>query len=169
MRVLTQRRRGTEKGNRWLLCAPEPLCKICLLVVLATGPIIAVADEREELLARSPRVVAEQLAKVYGQKLDQVAYIPALPLVAKVRLSELSGDASHRAEVEKIVAPYLAGDKSPVPKAGNEQAGHLIFAELARQPLTPNPSPPRGEGNVDRQRWIELCRNAADQIFDENG
>src|SRR5688500_58743 len=158
MRVLTQRRRGTEKGNRWLLCAPEPLCKICLLVVLATGPIIAVADETEERLNRSPREVAEQLAKVYGHKLDQVAYIPALPLVAKMRLSELTGDASYREEVAKIVAPYLAGEKSPVPKAGNEQAGHLIFAELAA----------RSEGN-ERERWIQLCRAAADRAFDLQG
>ena len=81
--------------------------------------------------ARSPRQVAEQLAAVYGKKLDQVAYIPALPLVAKLRLSELTGEPKYREEVDKIVAPFLRGDKSPVPKSGSEQAGHLIFAELA--------------------------------------
>ncbi len=52
---------------------------------------------------RTPRQVAEQLAAVYGQKLDQVAYIPALPLVAKLRLSELTGDRQYAEEVEKIV------------------------------------------------------------------
>jgi rhamnogalacturonyl hydrolase YesR len=44
----------------------------------------------------------------------------------------------------------------------------LIFAELAR-PLTPGPSPTRGEGSKDRERWIALCKVAADQIFDADG
>jgi rhamnogalacturonyl hydrolase YesR len=102
--------------------------------------------------------VAEQLAAVYGHKLEQVAYIPALPLVAKLRLSELTGEAKHAEEVRKIVGPFLRGEKSPVPKSGSEQAGHLIFAELAA----------RSEG-PDRERWVTLCRAAADQIFDKEG
>src|SRR5262245_32872692 len=100
---------------------------------------------------RSPRQVAEELAKVYGHKLDQVAYIPALPLVAKLRLSELTGDAQYRDEVAKIAQPFLAGEKSPVPKSGSEQAGHLIFAELAS----------RSTGK-ERERWVSLCKAAAD-------
>jgi unsaturated rhamnogalacturonyl hydrolase len=112
----------------------------------------------EALRSRTPRQVAEQLAAVYGHKLDSVAYIPAVPLVAKLRLSELTGDPSHAAEVAKIVAPFLLGEKNPVPKAGNEQAGHLIFAEMAL----------RAEGK-DRERWITLCRAAADQIFLKTG
>ncbi len=116
------------------------------------------ADEKAARLARSPRQVAEQLAAVYGHKLDQVAYIPALPLVAKLRLSELTGDAAHREEVGRIVAPFLAGEKNPVPKSGSEQAGHLIFAELAA----------RFQGK-DRERWLELCRAAADQAFTKDG
>jgi unsaturated rhamnogalacturonyl hydrolase len=81
-----------------------------------------------------------------------------LPLVARLRLSELTGDKSHRAEVEGIVAPFLAGEKSPVPKNGSEQAGHLIFAELAAR-----------TSGAGRERWIVLCRAAADQIFDQQG
>src|SRR5438045_2764107 len=50
-------------------------------------------EGQAERLARSPRQVAEQLAIVYGKKLDQVAYIPALPLIAKLRLSETTGEA----------------------------------------------------------------------------
>jgi unsaturated rhamnogalacturonyl hydrolase len=119
---------------------------------------IAQADEQANRLNCTPRQVAEQLAKVYGRKLDQVAYIPALPLVAKLRLSELTGDLSHREEVARIVAPFLSGEKSPVPKSGSEQAGHLIFAELAAQ----------AEGK-DRDRWIELCRAAANQALDKDG
>lgn len=107
---------------------------------------------------RSPRQVAEQLAAVYGKKLDQVAYIPALPLVAKLRLSELTGEPKYAEEVARIVAPFLRGERSPIPKSGSEQAGHLIFAELAK----------RASGK-DRDRWIALCRTAADQIFDKAG
>ncbi len=131
------------------------------LVLLATvtraqeGPSAA---EQRERLARSPRQVAEQLAAVYGKKLDQVAYIPALPLVAKLRLSELTREPKYAEEVDRIVAPFLRGEKSPVPRSGSEQAGHLIFAELAR----------RANGK-DRDRWTQLCRNAADQIFDQGG
>lgn len=102
--------------------------------------------------------VAEQLANVYGNRFEQVAYIPALPLLAKLRLSEQTGDPRYAKQVENLVAPYLNGDRSPVPMSGSEQAGHLIFAALAD----------RSEGTV-RQRWIQLCRSAADQIFDSEG
>jgi len=116
------------------------------------------ASKDPERLARPPKHVAEQLADVYGRKLNQVAYIPALPLVAKLRLSELTREPKYAAEVDQIVAPFLRGDSSPVPKSGSEQAGHLLFAELAL----------RANG-TDRERWILLCRNAADQIFDKDG
>jgi unsaturated rhamnogalacturonyl hydrolase len=111
-----------------------------------------------EKLARSPRQVAEQLASVYGKKLDQVAYIPALPLIAKLRLSEATREPKYAEEVDRIVAPFLRGDKSPIPRSGSEQAGHLIFAELAW----------RSKGK-DRERWTLLCRSAADQIFGKDG
>lgn len=114
--------------------------------------------EDQERVARSSRQVAEQLAAVYGKKLDQVAYIPALPLIAKLRLSDSTRAPKYAAEVDQIVAPFLRGDKSPVPKSGSEQAGHLIFAELAL----------RSQGK-DRERWTLLCRNAADQIFGKDG
>ncbi len=136
---------------------------IALLVPLLMAAVVIAQENRPdnqvaENVARSPQTVAEQLAAMYGKKLDQVAYIPALPLVAKLRLSELVREPKHAAEVEAIVAPYLNGEKSPVPKSGSEQAGHLIFAELAR----------RAKGQ-DRERWTQLCRNAADQVFDQDG
>jgi unsaturated rhamnogalacturonyl hydrolase len=111
-----------------------------------------------EKRARTPRELAEQLAAVYGKKFDQVAYIPALPLIAKLQLSEVTGDPRYAREVDALVAPFLRGDKSPVPRSGSEQAGHLLFAELAG----------RSQGK-DRERWIALCRLAADQIFDKAG
>ena len=127
-----------------------------LLAVFFTSALRA--DDLDARLARSPRQVAEELGKVYGHKLDQVAYIPALPLVAKLRLSELTGDQSHAEEVKPIVAPFLSGERSPVPTSGSGQAGHLIFAELAS----------RSQG-AERERWIALCRAAADQIFGADG
>lgn len=107
---------------------------------------------------RTPRQVAEQLAAVYGRTLDRIEYIPALPLVAKLRLTELTGEQKYAEQVNTLVAPYLRGDKSPVPKSGSEQAGCLIFAELAN----------RAQGK-DRERWTLLCRGAADQIFGKDG
>jgi rhamnogalacturonyl hydrolase YesR len=108
--------------------------------------------------SRNPQQVAEQLADVYGHKLDQVAYIPALPLVAKLRLSEMTKDTRYADEVHKIVQPILTGEKSPVPKSGSEQAGHLLFVALAVRAKEP-----------DRSRLIALCRLAADQVFDDSG
>ena len=115
-------------------------------------------QQREIKTDVTPQKLAEQLAAVYGHKLDQVAYIPALPLVAKLQLSELTGDEKYAKEVDAIVAPFLRGERTPVPKSGSEQAGHLIFAALAT----------RAQGQ-DRERWILLCRNAADQIFGPDG
>jgi len=136
---------------------------IALVLVQPLGAGVSAQEklsekDAAERVARSPRQVAEQLAGVYGKKLDQVAYIPALPLVAKLRLSELTRDPKYTAEVEQIVGPFLRGEMSPVPKSGSEQAGHLIFAELAARAKGP-----------DRERWVQLCRVAADQIFFKDG
>jgi hypothetical protein len=129
-----------------------------LSIVLPSGVGFSQETDVSARRARTPKQVAEQLAAVYGKKLDQVAYIPALPLVAKLRLGVLLHEPKYAEEVDRIVAPYLRGERSPVPKSGSEQAGHLVFAELAL-----------GSKGADRDRWIELCRDAADQIFDQDG
>jgi rhamnogalacturonyl hydrolase YesR len=121
-------------------------------------PLKGSVKPEADRLTRTPRRVAEQLAAIYGNRFEQVAYIPALPLVAKLRLSELSGDMKYAERVNILVAPFLRGEKSPVPKSGSEQAGHLLFAELAPRALGKN-----------RERWIRLGRAAADQIFGEDG
>lgn len=123
-----------------------------LLFSLSLSASSATAQNRE------PRQVAEQLASVYGHNLDQVAYIPALPLVAKLTLTELTQEVRYAAEVHTLVEPFRANQKSPVPKSGSEQAGHLIFAAMAEH-----------SAGTDRERWIALCRSAADQIFDSSG
>jgi unsaturated rhamnogalacturonyl hydrolase len=132
------------------------LCSMAVLLVLGFAAHGEAGGAKGDV--RTARVVAEQLSEVYGQKLAQVAYIPALPLVAKLRLSELTGEPKHAAKVHALVAPYLRGEKTPIPKSGSEQAGHLLFAELAH----------RAKGK-ERERWVQLCRAAADQIFGKDG
>ena len=108
-------------------------------------------------LRRSPVKVAQQLAAHYGHKLEQVAYIPALALLGRIRLADLSRDASHLADVGRIVKPYLDGEKATLPErpSGSNLSGHLVFAELARV--------------TNKTHYIELARVAADLGFDNKG
>ncbi|HUG81734.1 MAG TPA: glycoside hydrolase family 88 protein [Bryobacterales bacterium] len=108
-------------------------------------------------LDRTPLEVVRQLAQHYGHKLDDVAYIPALALVGRIRLGDLSGEPSHLADVERIVAPYVSGDKPTLPEniSGSNLSGHLVFSELAR--VTGN------------RRYTALAQAAADLGFDEQG
>lgn len=115
---------------------------------------------RRELIARvkrSPREVAEQLAKVYGQDLPTVQYIPAMALVGRLRLGELTGDASHRGDVERIVSPFLSGDKPALSakSGGSEFAGHWVFGSL--YDATKN------------NDYVRLVKAVADRAFDEQG
>jgi unsaturated rhamnogalacturonyl hydrolase len=121
-------------------------------------------DERSPLrqalqqrLERTPVEVARQLSQHYGDHLKTVMYQPALALVARLRLGELTGDKSHYGDVETIVAPYVDGSKRTLPEPANGSllSGHLIFAELAR--LSDDP------------RHTALVRRAADFGFDEQG
>lgn len=121
-------------------------------------------DERSPLrqavrqrLERTPVEVAGQLSKHYGDHLKTVMYQPALALVARLRLGESTGDASHRRQVEGIVAAYVDGSQPTLPGSANGSllAGHLIFAELAR--LSEDP------------RHTALVRRAADFGFDDTG
>jgi unsaturated rhamnogalacturonyl hydrolase len=141
-----------KTGDRELFLALD------MLIRLAPPGRSAVRQEiirRQEL---SPRTIVEELSKVYGHDLTQVAYIPALAVIGRYRLAEATNSAEEKASLEKLMAPFLSGERTPIPKSGSDQAGHLLFAELAK----------RSEGK-DRERWIELCRVAADQIFDMDG
>jgi rhamnogalacturonyl hydrolase YesR len=118
------------------------------------------SDLRKNVIARldrPPQTVATELSAHYGHHLKTVMYQPALALVARLRLGELTNDAAHRAEVERICRPYLAGEKPTLPEQANGSllAGHLVFAELARV-----------SGDA---RYVDLVRRAADVAFDENG
>jgi unsaturated rhamnogalacturonyl hydrolase len=122
-----------------------------------TGPSPA-RVELQRRVKRTPLEVATELAKIYGQDLKEVQYIPAVALIARVRLGQLTGNEKQLADVERIVAPYYSGEKKIVIKDGSGIAGHLIFTELARV-----------TDGVRRQRYMELAQAAADLAFDAEG
>ena len=114
--------------------------------------------ELQRRLDRTPLEVAQQLSQHYGHDLNQVAYIPALALMGRLRLGVLTGDTSHLSDVEQITAPYFSGDKPSDLRSGSSLSGHLVFCELAERS-----QPER------RQRYLDLARRAADLGFDEAG
>lgn len=117
----------------------------------------AARQELQRRRKRSPVEVATDLAEVYGHNLKSVAYIPALALVGRVRLSELTNDDSHFQDVLKIVEPYVSGDKSSLGSrpSGSTLSGHLVFGELAKK--------------TRDKRFVKLAQAAADLGFEENG
>lgn len=143
--------------------APPPYLKGLIQRLQAsqeTGPSPA-RLELQKRVDREPLEIAGQLAKVYGHDLGSVQYIPALALVGRLWLGELTKDPAPRKDVERIVAPYVSGEKKTLPKrfGGSHLAGHLIFTELARTAEKP----------AEKQRYLELARIAADTGFDESG
>jgi rhamnogalacturonyl hydrolase YesR len=114
--------------------------------------------ELQQRLDRTPVEIAQQLSRHYGKALPQVVYIPAMALVGRLRLGELTSDPSHLADVRQMVAPYDEGAKQTQPDNGSALSGHLIFSELAA----------RTEGPA-RERYLQLARNAADLAFGEGG
>jgi unsaturated rhamnogalacturonyl hydrolase len=134
--------------------------------VIATGTPVLLPEKiepspaRQELrrrVARTPIEVATELAQFYGHKMDSVQYIPALAVVGRVRLGELTGDASMLSDAERIGAPFREGGKESMPASGNGGviSGHLLFSELARR---------TGDAG-----WTALAKKVADYGFDEAG
>lgn len=117
--------------------------------------------ERLARLRRSPIEVAEQLAKRYGHSLKSVQYIPAVAVIGRIRLSELTQDPSHRLDAEKLVEPYLSGKQRAISDqpSGGDFSGHLVFSELARR-TTDEPK---------KAQLIALAKTAADFGFDADG
>lgn len=99
--------------------------------------------ERRSRLDRSPKQMAEELARVYGHELKEAVYIPAVALMGRLRLNYLE-------DVERIVEPYRAGTQDSLAKpTASHFSGHLLFADLYRR--TKNP------------RYRELVLAAADR------
>ena len=108
-------------------------------------------------LDRTPEKVATELTEFYGDQFKTVMYQPALSLVARLRLGEITGDPWYVEQAEEQVAPYASGETPTFPDNPNGSliAGHLVFAELARI--------------TGKQEYVDLVRRAADFGFDEDG
>lgn len=114
--------------------------------------------ELKKRLDRTPRQVAEQLAKVYGHDLGSVVYIPSVAAIARLRLGKLIDQPEHVRGVEELATPYLNGQKPLQPGSPVGMAGHLIFCELAEQ------------GNPQlRKEYDRLVRASAETAFDGAG
>ena len=116
----------------------------------------AARREMQRRLERSALQIATDLGRHYGHELDRVAYIPALALIGRTRLTELTGEGAHLADVERVVRPYLEGRTTlPERPGGSNLSGHLIFSHLAR---------------VTRKAgYTRLARVAANLGFDAGG
>ena len=98
--------------------------------------------------ARSADTMAKGLARVYGQELKALTYIPAMALIGRLQLGQVQ-------EVESIVAPQLPTLESLKITSSLQIAGHLLFGELAERSKNP--------------RYLALARRAADLGWDMNG
>ena len=91
---------------------------------------VAVSDAHQEIarrLTRTPRGLAEELARVYGQDFAQPNYIATMALVSRLRLGE-------RDAVERLLAPYLTGEKDSFARPSQSSlAAHLVFFEYGRR------------------------------------
>lgn len=138
------------------VATPSEVQKALASAVVNAKPSAARLEMRRRV-ERTAVEVATELAQVYGHKLDPVAYIPALAIVGRMRLGELTGDHAALRDAEKICLPYKTGDKESMPANGNGGtiSGHLVFAELARRTGDPG--------------WMALVKKAADYGFDADG
>jgi rhamnogalacturonyl hydrolase YesR len=84
-------------------------------------------QEIDRRQARSPRALAEELARVYGHEFAQPNYIAAMALVSRLRLGA-------RDDVARVLAPYLDGTRDSFAKPSQSSlASHLLFFEYARR------------------------------------
>ena len=105
--------------------------------------------ELERRRARSPRQLAEELARHYGHDFDQPLYIGAIALIARLRLGDVE-------DVRRLVEPWVDGSKDSLARPNAlVMAGHIVFTELARQTSDP--------------RYIAAVRKVADLGFNASG
>lgn len=99
--------------------------------------------------SRSPRVFAEELAKVYGRDFNQPTYIQAMALIGRLRLGQT-------ADVAALAEPYLNGSKdSFAAPSQSSLAAHMFFFELA--------------GRTHDERATKLVTRAANSGFTDTG
>jgi unsaturated rhamnogalacturonyl hydrolase len=98
-----------------------------LLQSLNDIPISSAHQEIDRRLARSPRALAEELARSYGRQFDQPNYIAAMALVSRLRLGE-------RDDVATLLTPFFDGSKDSFAKPSQSSlAAHYLFFEYARR------------------------------------
>jgi hypothetical protein len=84
-------------------------------------------QEIERRLSRSPRSLAEELARVYGREFTQPNYIGAMAVVSRLRLGE-------REDVARLLSPYLEGTQDSFARPSQSSlASHLLFVDYARR------------------------------------
>ena len=120
-----------------------------ILAELKSVDTSAAHQELTRRLAREPLAIARLLEPFYGHDFREAVYIPAMALIARIRLGHLD-------DVRDIVAPFVNGQQDSLAKAsGSHLAGHLVFAELAEK--TGDPA------------YLRLVRRAADLGFGTDG
>ncbi|WP_419580769.1 glycoside hydrolase family 88 protein [Stieleria magnilauensis] len=114
-------------------------------------------NEIKRRLARSPLEIAQELSMVYGHQLDSVQYIPALAVIGRMRVGELTDDPQPLRDAIKLGEPYRSERKESLParSSGSTLSGHLVFSQLARR--------------TGDKRWTRLAKKAADDGFDADG
>jgi rhamnogalacturonyl hydrolase YesR len=78
--------------------------------------------------ARKPTEVARELLQVYGKKLDDVTYIPALSVYCRQKFADLTGERKYADEVRELIGPYLREEKTAKTDSQVAIAGHLVFS-----------------------------------------
>lgn len=90
--------------------------------------------ELQNRVDRSAVEIAEALSEHYPGKLSQIAYIPALALVGRMRTGELTGNAEHLDFAREQLEKWLAATPSrPEKFSGSWISGILMFSEFAKR------------------------------------
>jgi rhamnogalacturonyl hydrolase YesR len=89
--------------------------------------LLAAATVSAQETARDPVDVARELLAVYGRRLDDLTYIPALSVHCRGRFAALTGDQPYADEVHALLEPYESGKKSVKTESHVALAGHLAF------------------------------------------
>ncbi len=105
--------------------------------------------EMNRRVARTPRQLADELARYYGHDFNQPLYIQAIALIAQIRLGHLD-------EVKALVEPYVSGAKNSLERPNSlVMAGHIVFTELARR--------------TGDARYVQMVKKVGDLGFEADG
>jgi rhamnogalacturonyl hydrolase YesR len=121
-------------------------------MLAATSGQIPASEARREIerrRSRSPRALAEELSKVYGQDFSQPTYILAMAVIGQLQLGATD-------MVTRILEPYLSGKQNSFAKPSQTSlASHMLFFEYAKR--------------TRDERATKLVVNAANSGFTEAG